>query len=81
MAEVENRIRVLVDMKHVSSFGHKDTLRELTYGCTFKVKVGDNVMCPPTAYSLQWRVGEVVALNGGDYQGQVKYVKPMKGEE
>lgn len=74
----KGRIRVLVDFPHVRYYGHKDTLRELVYGCDFKVAVGDKVLCPPTALYSAWSTGVVVALDGGGYNGPVKKVKKYR---
>lgn len=70
-----NRIVVQVNMEHVATYGHKDTLMELTYGCDFPVRVGDVVSCPPSPCWSKWRAGLVIAL-GSTYKGPVKYVEP-----
>lgn len=69
------RISVMVNMEHVSHYGHEDTMMELTYGCDFEVKVGDTVECPPSNYWPHWRTGVVTALDVTGYKGRVKNVR------
>lgn len=76
----DDRITVLLDLPHLKQYGH-DPTRELTYGCNFEVKVGDQVRCPPTPFHNKWTVGLVVGLSANGYKGPVKYVKPMEKKE
>jgi len=69
-----DRITVLLDLPHLRRYGHEPT-RELVYGCSFPVKVGDLVSCPPTPLHRAWTTGVVVALTGNGYKGRVKYVR------
>lgn len=66
-------ISVLVVMPHVSKYGQKKVMT-LTYGCTFEVKVGDPVWCPPTRLNGKWIKGSVKSLDPTGYAGPVKYV-------
>lgn len=75
----DGRIRVMVDMSHLQRYGH-ETTRELVYGCSFPVKVGDAVLCPPPPRGDgTWPTGVVVALDGNGYKGPVKYVRKIEG--
>ena len=76
-----NRITVMVDMPHVRKYGHRETTRELVYGCSFPVKKGDTVLCPPTPRNKKWSTGVVVSLDGRGYKGRVKYVKKNNKKE
>lgn len=74
----KNRITVMLDLPHLKKYGRNPT-RELVYGCTFKVAIGDLVSCPPTPRGKnKWTTGMVVALDGGHYKGPVKFVKKIK---
>lgn len=73
----KNRITVLLELPHLKKFGRNPT-RELVYGCTFEVALGDIVSCPPTPHYGKWTTGIVVALNGDGYRGRVKYVRKIK---
>lgn len=75
----KNRITVMLDLPHLAKYGRTPT-RELTYGCNFKVAVGDLVMCPPTPLHHQWTTGMVTALTHNGYKGRVKFVKKTKAE-
>ena len=66
-------ITVLVHMPHVAKYG-KDSTMSLTYGCSFDVKIGDTVLCPPTPLHSKWTKGMVTDLTGTGYRGRVKYV-------
>lgn len=79
-APEEGRITVLVDLPHLPKYGHQST-RELVYGCSFAVKVGDMVKCPPTPLYSQWSTGVVMALDGRGYAGPVKFVQKIETEE
>lgn len=70
-------ISVLVVMPHVARYGQRKVMT-LTYGCTFDVKVGDSVWCPPTKVNKNWTRGSVKALDPTGYAGPVKYVAPFK---
>jgi hypothetical protein len=73
----KDRITVLLDLPHLKQYGY-DPTRELVYGCTFAVSVGDLVSCPPTPRHGRWTTGIVVALDGGHYRGRVKQVRKVK---
>lgn len=70
----ERRITVLITLAGRSG---EPRTRELTYGCTFPVSVGDAVDCPPTPYTSTWTAGMVVSLQGAGWRGRVKYVQPL----
>lgn len=75
----DGRIRVMVDMSHLQRYGRETTV-ELVYGCSFPVKVGDAVLCPPAPRGDgNWMTGVVVALDGNGYKGPVKYVRKIEG--
>lgn len=75
----DDRITVALDLPYMEKYGRNPHV-ELVYGCGFPVGVGDRVLCPPTPRGDgSWWVGTVVALNGGDYRGPVKYVRPLSG--
>jgi hypothetical protein len=69
-------ITVLVTMPHVKKYGQKPTM-SLTYGCSFAVTVGDQVLCPPTRLHAKWTRGVVTNLEGSGYRGPVKYVAAL----
>lgn len=74
----KHRITVMLDLPHLKKYGREPT-RELVYGCSFKVAVGDLVSCPPTPRGKnKWTTGIVVALDGGHYRGPVKFVRKLK---
>lgn len=70
-------ITVLVVMPHVGRYGQRKVM-SLTYGCTFDVKVGDAVLCPPTRLNPQWTRGSVKSLDSNGYAGPIKYVASLK---
>lgn len=70
-------ISVLVVMPHVAKYGQNKVMT-LTYGCTFDVKLGDPVWCPPTRLNGAWIKGSVKSLDPTGYNGPVKYVRPFK---
>lgn len=70
-------IVVEVEMPHVGHYGHRTRMR-LTYGCTFAVKPGDAVRCPPTRLNDAWTTGVVIAMGTQGYRGKVKYVAKSK---
>lgn len=72
-----DRITVMLDLPHLKRYGHQTT-RELTYGCSFPVQVGDVVRCPPTPLYGHWTTGVVTALEANGYRGRVKYVRKIK---
>lgn len=72
-----DRITVLLDLPHLKKYGREST-RELVYGCSFPVAVGDQVRCPPTPLYSKWTTGVVTALSGRQYRGRVKYVRKIK---
>lgn len=47
---------------------------ESVYGCRFPVAVGDAVLCPPAPLHPEPFTGVVVALDGGTYNGPLKYL-------
>lgn len=73
----DDRIVVLIEFPHVGKFGH-ETTRELVYGCSFPVEVGDLVSCPPTRLHPKRTTGVVTALGSNGYRGPVKYVRKAK---
>lgn len=79
-APEDGRITVLLDLPHLKDYGRPTTVT-LVYGCQFPVAVGDLVRCPPTPRYSKWTTGQVVALDGGQYRGPVKQVKPIKEKE
>lgn len=72
-----DRITVMVELPHLKRYGHQPT-REMTYGCSFPVQVGDLVRCPPTPLYGHWTTGVVTALEANGYCGRVKYVRKIK---
>lgn len=72
-----DRITVLLELPHLKDYG-RDPVVQLVYGCRFPVQVGDLVRCPPTPLYSKWTTGQVVSLDGGQYRGPVKQVKPTK---
>ena len=76
----DGRITDMVEMSHLQRYG-RETTRELVYGCTFPVKLGDEVLCPPAPRGDgKWAVGVVVALDGKGYKGPVRHVRKMEGK-
>lgn len=73
----EDRIVVLINFPHLEKYGHEST-RELVYGCSFSVKVGDLVSCPPTRLHPKRTNGVVISLGNNGYKGPVKYVRKAK---
>jgi hypothetical protein len=71
-------ITVRVTMPHVKQYG-KPPVMSLTYGCSFVVVVGDQVLCPPTRLNPKWTRGTVTDLKDNGYHGPVKYVAPLGG--
>lgn len=72
-------VTVEVLMPHVERYGHP-VLRTLVYGASFPVRIGQQVLCPPTRLSRGWTRGRVVAVDDpGGYAGRVKYVAPLGG--
>lgn len=71
----DDRITVMVSLPYIK----KGSPLILVYGCKFTVDIGQTVLCPPTPKGPpgQWFTGMVIALDGGDYKGPVKYVKPI----
>lgn len=75
--EDNDRIIVMLNLPYLEDYG-MPTIIYPTYGCTFPVAIGDQVLCPPTPRGDgSWNVGIVTALNGGDYKGPVKYVRKV----
>ncbi|MFF2053687.1 hypothetical protein ACFVU2_18940 [Leifsonia sp. NPDC058194] len=69
-------ITVRVTMPHVQKYGKNPTML-LAYACSFAVKVGDPVLCPPTRLNPKWTRGIVTQLTAGSYRGPVKYVAAL----
>lgn len=77
----DRRITVMLHLPYLADYGMPTTI-EPVYGCTFQVKIGDAVSCPPTPRGDgSWNTGVVVALDGRGYDGPVKYVRPIDKEE
>lgn len=72
----DDRVTVLVTMKHLRNFG-RDPVRRLTYGCSFPVSIGEVVWVPPSAQNQVWIKGTVIALKGDGYDGPVKSVRQI----
>lgn len=70
-------IEVRVEMPHTQHYGHEGSVRYLTYGCGFPVRIGDTVMCPPTRLWPKWSEGIVVSIGTSTYAGPVKDVKEV----
>lgn len=69
----KGRVRVLVSLPHLAEYGH-ETTRELVYGCTFPVRIGDAVICPPTPLFPSEFTGVVVSMDASGYSGPIKYL-------
>jgi hypothetical protein len=75
-AKLRTFVTVRVNMPHVAKYG-KPSIMELTYGCSFVVRVGDRVLCPPTRLNPKWTTGVVKDLAANGYRGPVKYIAPL----
>lgn len=69
-------ITVRVTMPHLQKYGKNPTML-LAYACSFAVKVGDRVLCPPTRLNPKWTQGVVTQLTAGGYRGPVKFVAEL----
>lgn len=76
-ANMTTLIEVRVEMPHTQHYGHEGSVRYLTYGCGFPVRIGDTVMCPPTRLWPKWSEGIVVSIGTSTYAGPVKDVKEV----
>ena len=74
----ERRITVMLHLPYLKDYDMPEIIYPV-YGCTFFVKQGDKVLCPPTPRGDgSWVTGIVVSLEGNGYDGPVKYVRQIE---